>query len=132
MLKFTALRPFPLSRNGIDTVMVQKGQILDDIPVDLVDGLEKEDYIREGEHDLSRMPAPENKDAGPAPETQAPVAPVVNDPATTDDTKVVIPENWKELEWNALRSLAASVSETPINSKDAAFDAITAYLGDED
>jgi hypothetical protein len=132
MLKFTALRPFPLSRNGIETVMIQKGDVIDDIPADLVDGLEKEDYIREGEHDLSRMPAPENKDAGPAPETQAPVDPVMTDPATTEDSKIVIPENWQELEWPQLRSLAASVSETPINSKDAAHDAITAYLGDED
>lgn len=125
MLKFTALRHFPLSRDGFNTVMIQKGDVIDDIPADLIDGLETEGYIREGEHDLSRIAAPENKDAGPAPETLDPVS------LDTDDA-IVIPENWKDLDWQQLRSLAASVSDTPINSKDSAIDAITAYLGDED
>ena len=39
-----------------------------------------------------------------------------------------IPENWQELEWPKLRSLASDVSETPITSKADAVAAIEAEL----
>lgn len=123
-IEFTALRPFNLSRNGIHSDYIQKGDVISDIPPDLVDGLEDEGYIREGRHKVTSMPAPENKDMGPAPETTGPV----DDDEDEDTDEIVIPENWRELGWNELRSLAASVSDSPIGSKDAAHDAIEAYL----
>ena len=43
----------------------------------------------------------------------------------------IIPENWQQLSWPQLRRLAARVSETPINGRDDAVNAITRYLESE-
>lgn len=42
--------------------------------------------------------------------------------------EVEIPENWRDLPWFTIRSLATKVSTTPINTKVQAAAAITAYL----
>lgn len=39
-----------------------------------------------------------------------------------------IPEDWRDLDWPAMRALAAEISEEPIRSKEDAITAIEAHL----
>lgn len=69
----------------------------------------------------------ERLDAAPTAEDKPlPAAPIIN---TADKPEeVVIPEDWEDLTWQKLRSLAASVSSTPVKNSDEAKAAIRAEL----
>ena len=60
-----------------------------------------------------------------------PTAEVPESSAPTESSASIIPENWQQLSWPQLRRLAARISETPINGRDDAVNAITRYLESE-
>lgn len=124
------LKPFDLYRDGTTPEPVAAGQSVE-IPDELFPGLNDEGFVA-----LANVPqppvnptatndAPENKALQSAPENGAGGGSEAGE-GTEPATLVEIPEGWADLPWPELRSLAAAVSDTPINSKDEAIAAIQA------
>lgn len=110
MTQCNILKPFPFSRDG-HTIEHASSEDNPDIPSALVAGLEASGFLEvKSMHD-----APENKGAG---------------------GPVTIPENWCDLPWipknegePTLRSLAASLTDEKIRTKDDAVAAIELEVG---
>lgn len=116
------LRSFPYSRDGYTTLQAVKGERTD-VPDHLVPGLEREGYIG-GTKDAG--PSPEDKMIRATPENKRTAEP------RADQAQVEIPDDWRDLPWAQLRSLASKVSNDPVRDKDGAVAAVEAELARRD
>lgn len=117
------VKNFKFSRDGLTLIDANAGEE-HDIPDEQVSGLAAEGFITGIQHGVDG-----GKDAGAAPENKDAGASVENkDAGAAPENKVEIPENWRDLPWPALRSLAASVSPTPVSTRDDCIAAIEIEL----
>lgn len=118
------LKPFPYSEDGFTTKQAGKDEVVG-IPADLVNGLKDAGYVLPVDEEKAVVASPENKMIAGASENKAdgtsPAAATGDGKpgAETDETRdaVEIPENWRDMEFNARKSLAARVSSTPVGPK---------------
>lgn len=124
------IKNFKFSRDGLTLIDAYAGEE-HDIPDEQVSGLAAEGFIDGIKHGTAVKDADlgvgegwgavsENKDAGASIENK--------DAGAAPENKVEIPDDWRELAWPALRSLAASVSPTPVSTRDDCIAAIEIEL----
>ena len=74
MMRCTIKRDFAFSTDGLNSIQAREGETRDDIPGDLVAGLEAEGYLAV-ERVKDAGASAENKDAGAAPENKVTAKP---------------------------------------------------------
>lgn len=106
MKKATVLRAFDISYDGIRSVPAVIGSVID-VPDDAFPGLLAEAYIE--------------------------AAPEVKTPSNPDEEPEAaeVPENWRDLDYNELRSLASKIKPGEAKNKDASIAIIEAYLAEK-
>lgn len=118
-MKVFVLKSFPLAANGLVAVELKSGTTTD-VPDELVNGLVAAGLVTND----AEVAAEYQRNAGVTLENGA----LDGAPEQKGDEPVEIPEDWADLPWPELKSLAAKISETPITDKDSALDAINGEL----
>jgi hypothetical protein len=128
------IKAFPCSFDGINAETLKPGDVRDF--GSMAAGLVKAGYIKPDAVEPSPDDDPEI-DSGPvmgdgepgsdaAPSSDEPAPTAVNDP---EPETVEIPDDWRDLSGNKMKSLAAKLSPDPIRSKADAAAAIEAEIG---
>lgn len=141
------LKPFPWSRNGVDEEFAGPGETFD-LPERLFDGLNKEGYVRravigDGHFSLRQdVVEADRKDAvaktealvseldkiGIIEKTPAPQPPVKTADLSATEQSAIDDGTWKALKYFSKRSIAAKLSDKPIQNAADADAAIEAYI----
>lgn len=116
-MRCKVLKAFPLAADGRNNVQCNVDEYVD-VPVNLVNGLEAEGFIKKAPGRAKEDMVPENKAETP-PENK------VEAPADTGNSD--IPADWRDLAWPKLRALASSLGGK-VTTKDDAIEAIEAHL----
>ena len=137
-MRCIVLKDFDFSANGWDVKRVVAEDEID-VPEDILPGLINAELVEPVDRDDENITfidddTPEGSEGDDETTTEDDEGGDDETDDTTLETKVdtVIPEDWRELEWPELRSLASDVSDAPIKTKDDAIAAIEAHLATDD